>query len=684
MLRSISLRIRSSYRLNSTFSKEVLKGLNLDFNNGNYHGKVVDENQTDQQVIDRNTLFAQNSDFEYRNEAGELVQGRNSQEARLTPQTLEARTYRGQLGLNPNVAKAINNHILSLQIPNNVRRLSSRYFVEMRQSKVHRPTRTKMEVDSHIASIFLQNYGAIYQSLAELRKRIGAQKFQPRKILDVGYGPATGIVALNDLMGSKFQPELKEAVILGHLDMEKKAKIILSRQVSEIPQDVLEEEDEQQPQDDINEEDELVGEVMTKKIRINTKLRDTVPNSRQYDLIILTHQLLKSEERFPIQIDVNLEHYLSMLAPGGHLVIVERGNPLGFETIARARQVMIRPENYPDEHGKIPRPYNRGSSKNYSIEYEKGTSNKEVEEAQRLISELDKQFGSVKDEELEFEPELIDAVTEKGRNDENSSYHLKIIAPCPHHRKCPLQIGKPQYYEYPEGKNLKFCNFQKSITRPKFTMEHKKGKMLATPWQEPTDGIGKKGLAKPGTGRPHGRNYEIFNYSYLIVERSGTDEQTLQDIEKQRSTQTTYDIGSLGDNTPSTWPRIIKQPLKRKGHVTLDLCGSAGELEKWIVPKSFGKETYHDARKAIKGDLWGLDAKTKMKSVVNFNVTKFQEIEKELIKQKKREAKKKDREVSETYNEMVNGETGDVDTLAQVLAHEYQRDRGKSDKKKEN
>lgn len=682
MLRSLNLRIWSGYRLNSTFSKEVLKDLNLNVDNGNYHGKAVDENQNDSQVIDRNEMLAQNIAFQYRNETGELKQGRSSQEARLTPQTLEARTYRGQLGLDPNVSKAINNHILSLQIPNNVRRLSSRYFVEMHDNKVHRPTRTKMEVDSHIASIFLQNYGAIYQSLAELRKRIGIQKFQPKKILDVGYGPATGMVALNDLMGTTFQPELKEAVIFGHLDMEKKAKIILSRQMNEIPQDALEEED-QQPRDNINEEDELVGEVMTKKIKIKTKLRNTVPSSRQYDLIILTHQLLKSEERFPVQIDVNLEHYLSMLAPGGHLVIIERGNPLGFETIARARQVMIRPENYPDEHGKIPRPYNRGSSKNYSIEYEKGTNNEEMEEAQRLVSELDKQFGTVRDEELEFEPELINAISEKGRNGKDSNYHLKIIAPCPHHRKCPLQLGKPQYYEYPEGKNLKFCNFQKSITRPKFTMEHKKGKLLATPWQEPTDGIGKKGLAKPGTGRPHGRNYEILNYSYLIVERSGTDQQSLQDIETQRSTPTTYKIGSLGDNTQSTWPRIINQPLKRKGHVTMDLCGSSGELEKWIVPKSFGKETYHDARKANKGDLWGLDAKTKMKSVVNFNVAKFQEVEKQLIKQKKREAKKKDREVSETYNQIVHEGTGDVDAFAQVLAHEYQRNGGKKDKKEE-
>ena len=56
---------------------------------------------------------------------------------------------------------------------------------------------------------------------------------------------------------------------------------------------------------------------------------------------------------------------LPLLAPGGHLVLIERGNSVGFETIARARQIMIRPESYPQELGKIPRPYIKGSKVNH-------------------------------------------------------------------------------------------------------------------------------------------------------------------------------------------------------------------------------------------------------------------------------------------------------------------------------
>ncbi|CDF88144.1 related to RSM22-Mitochondrial ribosomal protein,small subunit [Zygosaccharomyces bailii ISA1307] len=697
MLRSVGLRVWSSCRLHSSFPKEALSDLNFDLgvstSNETRHQKsfghiVEGEKANNSTVVDREQLMSDGINSDYRNEAGEPVRGKNAQEARLRPQTLQGRTNRAQLDLDPEISKAINNHILLLQLPNNVRRASSKYFAEMHETKVHRPARTKMEVDSHIASLFLQNYGAIYQSLAELQKRVGAKHFNPKRILDVGYGPATGMVALNDLMGEHFYPDVKEAVILSCIDMEKKAKIILGRQLNEIQwksgieQGKTEEENDA---DDIEEEDELVGEVMTKKIKINTTLRNTIPGtsagSRQYDLIILTHQLLKSEERFPIQIDENLEHFLGMLAPGGHLVIIEKGNPLGFETIARARQVMIRPENYPDEHGKIPRPYNSNNSPGYDIEVTDSKPEINSPEADMLLKDLDKQYGIVQDEELNFEPELLDAISREKEASAEKSYYLKVIAPCPHHRKCPLQIGKPQYYGYAQGENLKFCNFQKSIARPKYTMEHKKGKLLATPWQEPTDGIGKRGLAKPGTGRPNGRNYEILNYSYLIMERCQVDVDSVQEIERQRANPPTYEVGSLGDNTQATWPRLIKQPLKRKGHVIMDLCGASGELEKWIVPKSYGKEAYHDARKATKGDLWALNAKTKIKSSVNINVEKFETLEKEKIKLLKKEAKKRDRQVSEAYNELTDGGIGDVDTLAKVLAHDYQQGRGKKDKK---
>lgn len=709
MFRGVGIRCIRSTRTNSQFSKSSLTGIRFEADTDaisnrkeglqRSFGKVVDGDEAidSANVIERDDLISNSVLSPYRHHSGAPIQGKNAHEARLLPVTLRARTYRDQLELNTEVAQAIKNNILSLHIPNNIRRSAANYFVAMYRTKLHRPTRTALEVDSHIASIFLQNYGSIYQSLAELRKRVGDDLFNPKRILDVGYGPATGIVALNDLMGDKFKPELKEAVILGNIEMEKRAKIILSRQLNEVPDEMQSEysskantEQEVEHDDNIVEGEDLVGEVMTKKINIKTKLRNNIPKSGTYDLIILTHQLLKDEERYPIQIDDNLEHYLAMLAPGGHIVMVERGNPLGFETISRARQIMIRPENYLEEHGKIPRPWIRGFSKQRKDKPEEKNEHENdigKENGKEFMAELDKQFGAVEDKDLEFEQGLLEEM--KKREKEQSvhiNYHLKIIAPCPHHRKCPLQIGNPKYYEHEEGKKLKFCNFQKSIVRPKFSIELKKGKILATRWQEPSDGLGMDGLAKAGTGRPNGRNFEIPNYSYLIAERSLTDVSTVSKIENQRQeSKANYGIGSLGDNTAETWPRIINQPLKRKGHVTMELCGSSGELEKWVIPKSFTKEIYHDARKAMKGDLWGCDAKTKIRGAANINVKKFEALEKERIKKLRREAKKKDREVSETFNEIHNegalDDIDNVDTLASIYGHDYKQASKRKDKK---
>lgn len=597
---------------------------NIRFNSKLTNASLGSSNLTD--IIDTNIKDI-NVLSPYRDEAGNLTQGDNSKEARLSFKTLQGQSYRDQLDLNPDVSKAINNNIMSLHIPNNVRRVATNYYSELQEpNSLHRPCKTKMEVDAHIASIFLQNYGSVFQSLKELQKRVGIENFKPQRVLDVGFGPATGIVALNDVLGENYRPDVKDAVILGSAEMQKRAKIILSRQLNEVVDSAetnlpVEEGKEVNGQaDEIPQEDELVGEVMTKKINVMTNLRSSIPGSKEYDLVILTHQLLHDKNQFPIQVDENIEHYLNMLAPGGHIVIVERGNPMGFEVIARARQVMLRPENFPEEFGKIPRPWLRGMS----------NKNK----------------------------------NEGGSRNIPSDYFLKVIAPCPHQRKCPLQVGNPNFYTHKEGKDLKFCNFQKSIKRPKFSIELKKGKLLATSWD---NSQGDASRLK-GTGRRNGRDYEILNYSYLILQRSHKDEKSLKEIEKLRNENgnVKYDVGSSGNDTQDTWPRIINDPVKRKGHVMMDLCAPSGELEKWTVSRSFSKQAYHDARKTKKGDLWTLGAKTQIKGLGDLNVKKFIKLEKERIKQLKKEERKKSREITESFNDLEDSLQFDNNKLSNI------------------
>lgn len=693
----LTFRYKSSL---SKFSSDILyEQLDLKSRNATDLSRPIKENDTNKlNTIDRNDIINNKILSSFRTSSGLPIQGNNAEEARLLPTTLLGRFPREQIKLNPVIERAIQNNIMSLHIPNNLRRAAADYFVELNQKKLHRPASSLMEVDAHIASIFVQNYGAIYQSLNELKKRLGS-KFNPQRVLDVGYGPATGIVALNDIMGKSYRPKLKEASILGHVEMQKRAKIILSRQLNEIPDNILFQEkspqecDSEEHVDDIPISNDLVGSVKTKSININTRLRKDIPGSSEYDLIIITHQLLRHENKFPMQVDRNLDHYLKLLAPGGHLVIVERGSPLGFEIIARARQIMIRPENYLEEHGKIPRPWIRGSTIK-PTNLDAMITESSTTDSEKFVESLDEKFGKVHSDDLEFDSELLEYCepieTIESKKTESIDYHLKIIAPCPHHRKCPFQTGKPNYYEFAEGKNLNFCNFQKSIMRPKFTIELKKGKILATKWETPIDAIGIKGKSSSGSGRANGKDFEILNYSYLIAQRSSNNLEEISLINKRRQeTKEVYNIGSLGDDTWETWPRIIKQPIKRKGHVTINLCCPSGNLEKWVVPKSFSKTVYHDARKSSKGDLWTHKTKTQIKGMGDLNVMKFEKLNKQVIKLEKHMNKQKMYEIKQSTTDLNHKQCDgkdlitekSIETISKLYANDFELSNSKKERK---
>lgn len=585
---------------------------------------------------DDSLQFEERSPF--RNIDGTLIKGHNALEARLDDRTLQGRVDHSVTILPPEIAKTIQNNILSTTIPAKLRERVVSVYQNLQKNQIQQAPLSELDCNAHIAALFLQDYSHVKQVIGELRQRVGHSKFNPRRVLDIGYGPATGIVALNEIMGQDWVPEEKDAYIVGRRnnEMKKRAKIILSRQVNENVRNV---EANELP----IEEKEYVGPIDAKKIEIRTKLKDSMPVTKNYDLIIVHHSLLAREYNFPNDVDENMRMILRLLAPKGHLILVERGNSVGFETIARARQLMIRPENFPHELGKIPRPYLKGSSgkpqhlkkednmiSEEDIEFEKEMlAQLDLEEAREqglnLESELDEKFGKIDHNELKFDEENdpdFDVLDVEASSSESSfdkiDYHLKVIAPCPHHRKCPLQLGDPKYYKIPSHKHrLNFCSFSKIVERPNYTMELKKGKKLAVKWDKSSiDGIGtlSRGELKKlgGKGRPGGRDTEDGSYSYLIVERSDNNEESISHINNLRDFSN-HDNSPIDQDDINNWPRIIRTPDKLKKNVKLTVCSNEGDVETWQIPRSLGKQAYHDARKVQLGDLWALDKKTNIK-----------------------------------------------------------------------
>lgn len=115
-----------------------------------------------------------------------------------------------------------------------------------------------------------------------------------------------------------------------------------------------------------------------------------------------------------------------------------------------------------------------------------------------------------------------------------------IVAPCPHNGPCPLAPA------YKEGKD--WCHFSVRIPRGKY---HRRAKEGSLP-------------------------YEDEKYSYLVV---------------------------APRHYPLPQNRVIKAPIKKTGHVILDLCTHKGTADRRIVAKSEGK-LYTEARDVEWGDEW--------------------------------------------------------------------------------
>jgi ribosomal protein RSM22 (predicted rRNA methylase) len=193
------------------------------------------------------------------------------------------------------------------------------------------------------------------------------------------------------------------------------------------------------------------------------------------------------------------------------------------------------------------------------------------------------------------------------------------LAPCPHDGACPL-------YQPENRAHRLACGFSQRLQRPAFVRRTKRA----------------------------GAGHEDVGYAYVVVRRGVRPVRTedavrrgrvglvgrweiealeakirgavppaeLQEVdgtaESEAPASADASVPVAADATPApdgplaaalraeahAWPRLVFPPLKRSGHVILDVCAPSGRIERATVPRSQGRQPYHDARKARWGDLF--------------------------------------------------------------------------------
>ncbi|KAK6353451.1 37S ribosomal protein S22 [Orbilia brochopaga] len=326
------------------------------------------------------------------------------------------------------------------------------------------------------------------------------------------------------------------------------------------------------------------------------KKQPPVNPQRSYDLIFASYTLehIKVKNAFNHHID----NLWQLLNPGGVLCLVELGNRQGFNNVATARQRLLR---------------------------------------KWIKSPLSQKKPALDDEAAE--PDVTDVIEEDilGDSAADTPPPLKpaeaqledgmIVAPCTNHNECPMHLSSRTIF-----KSQDLCRFYQRYQRPPFlqralpskTSDHAdslfsyvavrrgavKDESVAMPQEVPR--------LRPDAD-PDAK-LRMRPVPLDLIEESYTEEQKRQFMFMQ--------------------PRLILPPIKGDHHITMDVCTSDGELERWIVASSFGKEAYRDARKAKWGDLWLYGAKTKVLRVPKDKVREQQKLTREEKGLRRREEKK--------------------------------------------
>ncbi|KAK4056565.1 37S ribosomal protein S22 [Microbotryomycetes sp. JL221] len=146
-----------------------------------------------------------------------------------------------------------------------------------------------------------------------------------------------------------------------------------------------------------------------------------------------------------------------------------------------------------------------------------------------------------------------------------------VLAPCPHDGKCPLHHTTKS-----------FCHFSQRVRSPAFLRQTKHTT----------------------------RGEDDAKFSYVVIRRGSRPGTEAQNAVVDSEDGTTLDSKATSGPGPTvdhysnemSWPRLVAPPLKRSGHVVLEVCTASGQLERHTIPKSQGRQPYYDARKVAWGD----------------------------------------------------------------------------------
>lgn len=466
--------------------------------------------------------------------------------------TLFASNRVGQIPLPTNLTRSVNDVLRGAHGPH-IRTTALRFYESLdleKPSKIPMPLSkdfTSIEADAYLAGLMPQLYASVHIVLLELRKRLG-KDWEPKTVLDCGVGPGTAALAFHEVFfetnphRQSVRPQL--TVIEPNYELRSRTETIWKKYCKKPV------EDDDENRDHASVQDPPIYQIFHKMGATGQK----------YDLILAPYSLSDFHGR-PSDRDALARDIWSRLNPGGILLLLERGNPLGFEKIAQARYLLLNKSQ----------PASQSSS---------------------------------------------------GKDDTESTVSGHVIAPCPGDGQCPMyaqghqpnrkqwchfsqRLQRPDYLQLTrhskfniEDVNYSYVLLRKGVPRPtqtqaddSFQNEHL-SRMEDTAGQSETSDSWKNGIVSASYSWPRIVLPPLKRHKHVLM-----------------------DVCSLPPHPSSTSSTITDDHATR--------LPNSPVLQRHLIPKSQGVKEYKFARKSHWGDLMPFLGKTVLAKSGGVNVNQI-------------------------------------------------------------
>eukprot|EP01039_Chlorochromonas_danica_P009707 gene9707-10737_t len=376
--------------------------------------------------------------------------------------------------------------------------------------------------------------------------------FVPKRMLDFGSGPATAAAAAVTI----WPDQIKKYTALDHSkSMLDAAKLMIK---DKIPDSLF-----------LSRSSEVLQRAST--------------NQERYDLITLTYTLTELPHDPARKAAVQM--MFELLDTNGILVIIEEGNPTGSHTVRTARQMVL------DTFSSV-------NAKGY-FEYQTTafrSKKKDLKAEDSLDSKKANPKGKEEASTVELEDEKVRLVS--GRMmlpppPSVSSYtdvKASVLAPCTHDKPCPLSAGAWCSFSQRVNSGLirknseekfSYVILKKLPVQPNAVKENKREE--GTTWfisRDPKAGLDKKtGDILPLASTPKENLKWLLQQEARGLLKDGVE--VVEDVDWDEYSPDTH---------REEWNRIVRSPIKNKGHLIFDMCTSRGNIHRYV----HGRATLED------------------------------------------------------------------------------------------